>query len=86
MHGYVFIFASYREDTTQTGHILGPSQHLSKQAAPERDLSPVASTIIRLIMHAALVWSSVCVMVGITLVLTLGILFSLILGGCKCHI
>ena len=43
----------YTEDTTQTGHVLGPAQHLSKQATPERDLSPVACTIIRLIMHAA---------------------------------
>ena len=59
---YIFI---YREDTTQTGHLLGPAQHLSKQATPERDLSPVACTIIRLIMHAALVWSSVCVKVRI---------------------
>ena len=67
----VDVFVPYREDTTQTGHILGPVQHLSKQATPERDLSPVACTIIRLIMHATLVWSSVCVKVGIVLVLTL---------------
>ena len=53
----------YREDTTQTGHVLGPAQHLSKQATPERDLSPVACTIIRLIIHAALTWGSVCVTV-----------------------
>ena len=50
----------YREDTTQTGHVLGPAQHLSKQATPERWLSPVACTIIRLIIHAALAWGSVC--------------------------
>ena len=58
---------TYREDTTQTGHVLGPAQHLSKQATPERDLSPVACTIIRLIMHAALVWSSVCITVRINI-------------------
>lgn len=55
----------YREDTTQTGHLLGSAQHLSKQATPERDLSPVACTITRLIMHAALIWGSVCIMVRI---------------------
>ena len=54
-----------REDTTQTGHLLGPVCHLSKQATPERDLSPVACTITRLIMHAALMWNSVCVTVRI---------------------
>ena len=59
----VCVCVSYREDTTQTGHLLGPAQHLSKQATPERDLSPVACTITRLIMHAALVWSSVCITV-----------------------
>ena len=60
MHDFI-----YREDTTQTGHLLGPAQHLSKQATPERDLSPVACTIIRLIIHAALVWSTICIMVRI---------------------
>ena len=58
-----------REDTTQTGHLLGPAQHLSKQATPERDLSPVACTIIRLIMHAALVWGTACVTVRIYILL-----------------
>lgn len=58
--GYMSCFI-YREDTTQTGHLLGPAQHLIEQATPERDLSPVACTIIRLIMHAALLWSSVYV-------------------------
>ena len=66
---YLFVMTTYsfiyREDTTQTGHLLGPAQHLSKQATPERDLSPVACTIIRLIIHAALVWGSVCVKVRI---------------------
>ena len=66
-------FVPYREDTTQTGHILGQAQHLSKQATPERDLFPVACTVIRLIMHATLVWSSVCVKVRTILILTLGI-------------
>ena len=66
-------FVPYREDTTQTGHILGQAQHLSKQATPERDLSLVACTVIRLIMHATLVWSSVCVKVRTILILTLGI-------------
>lgn len=53
-----------REDTTQTGHILGPAQHVGKQAIPERDLSSVACTIIRLIVHAALVWGTACVKVS----------------------
>ncbi|XP_065899490.1 E3 ubiquitin-protein ligase rnf213-alpha-like isoform X3 [Dysidea avara] len=57
-------FEYKREDTTQTGHLLGPVDHLSKQATPERDLSPVTCTITRLIMHAALTWSSVCVADG----------------------
>ena len=54
---------AYRVDTTQTGYLLGHAQHLSDQATPERDLPPVACTIIRLILHATLVWSSVCVKV-----------------------
>ena len=66
----VLLCVPYREDATQTGHILGPAQHLSKQATPERDLSPVACTIIRLIMHATLVWSSVCVQVKIIITLS----------------
>ena len=60
----------YREDTTQTGHLLGPAQHLTKQATPERDLSPVACTIMRLIMHAALIWGSVCVRIKTVEMLT----------------
>lgn len=56
-----------REDTTQTGHLLGPACDLSKQATPERDLLPVACTITRLIMHAALTWSSICVTVRVHL-------------------
>ena len=59
------VYVVYREDSTQTGHLLGPAQNLSKQATPERDLSPVVCTIIRLIIHAALVWGTVCVAVRI---------------------
>ena len=70
---YAWLCVPCREDTTQTGHVLGPAQQLSKQATPERDLSPVACTIIRLIMHATLVWSSVCVKVR-TVIFTLDIL------------
>ena len=76
----------HREDTTETGHLLGPAQHLSKQATPERDLSPVACTIIRLIMHAALVWSSVCVEVKIVHSSFAFKLEFLTLGECKYHV
>ena len=69
MHSYIFLCTfNFSEDTTQTGHLLGPAQHLSKQATPERNLSPVACTVTRLIMHAALLWSSVCVPVRIIII------------------
>ena len=79
-----FIFHANREDATQTGHILGPAQHLSKQATPERDLSPVACTIMRLIIHATLVWNSVCVAVRTNNYLLLQyLLWFIILGEFK---
>ena len=62
------MFRANREDATQTGHLLGSAQNLSKQPTPERDLSSAACTIIRLIMHATLVWSSVCVRVRASLI------------------
>ena len=65
----VYVHVSYRKDTTQTGHLLGPAQYLIEQATPERDLSPVACTIIRLIIHAALLWSSVYVEVSVVIFL-----------------
>lgn len=67
LYCYHYLCIAYREDTTQTGHLLGPAQHLSKQATPERDLSPVACTILRLITHATLIWSSVFVTVRINI-------------------
>lgn len=56
----LILLCTFREDSTQTGHSLGHSSHLSKQATPQRDLSPGVCTVIRLIMHAILTWSSVC--------------------------
>lgn len=71
----LYVYVGCREDTTQTGHLLGPVQYLSKQAMPERELSPVACTITRSILHAVLVWSSVCVPVRIIVTMYIRPLF-----------
>ena len=68
MHNCSLCMFICSKDITQTGHLLGPAQHLSKQATPERHLSPVACTITRLIMHAAFLWSSVCVQVRVIII------------------
>ncbi|XP_062507501.1 E3 ubiquitin-protein ligase rnf213-alpha-like isoform X2 [Corticium candelabrum] len=44
-------------DTTQTGHILGPANQRA-HAAPERSLSLSGYALVRLLLHAALMWAS----------------------------
>jgi hypothetical protein len=45
-------------DTTQTGHVLGSARHRSDNPTPERDLSPSACSLLRLLLHSALLWAS----------------------------
>ncbi|XP_070580814.1 E3 ubiquitin-protein ligase rnf213-alpha-like isoform X2 [Ptychodera flava] len=43
-------------DTTQTGHILGaPDRRHNEIPVPERQMPPVATAIVRLLMHAAMI-------------------------------
>jgi hypothetical protein len=44
--------------STQKGHVLGLATRRSQEATPERDLSPPACALIRLLMHGVLVWAS----------------------------
>ncbi|XP_053426621.1 E3 ubiquitin-protein ligase RNF213 isoform X2 [Nycticebus coucang] len=41
-------------DTTQTGHVLGDAQHRGVAVVPDRELSPVVFTLIRLLTHLAM--------------------------------
>ncbi|XP_070580810.1 E3 ubiquitin-protein ligase rnf213-alpha-like [Ptychodera flava] len=48
-----------KEDTTQTGHILGPPENRQdEKAVPEREMSATANAIIRLLTHAAMLGGS----------------------------
>ncbi len=48
----------HRNDTTQTGHCLGPPELRSNVPAPERALSPASCCIMRILMHSCLLWTS----------------------------
>ena len=45
-----------RNARPQTGYILGVAT--VSPAIPERSLSPAASTIIKILMHSGLIWTS----------------------------
>ncbi|XP_065826351.1 E3 ubiquitin-protein ligase RNF213-like isoform X2 [Oscarella lobularis] len=45
-------------DTTETGHILGQAEARSDNVAPERGLSSACCALIRVLMHASLMWGS----------------------------
>ncbi|XP_062071742.1 E3 ubiquitin-protein ligase RNF213 isoform X3 [Lepus europaeus] len=45
-------------DRTQTGHVLGDPQNRGTAVAPDRELSPVAFVLIRLLTHLALLWGA----------------------------
>ncbi|XP_069916285.1 E3 ubiquitin-protein ligase RNF213 isoform X2 [Oryctolagus cuniculus] len=45
-------------DRTQTGHVLGDPQNRGLAVAPDRELSPVAFVLIRLLTHLALLWGA----------------------------
>ena len=47
-----------RGDQTQVGHILGSPDKRSLLPEPERGLSPSGCALLRLLLHAVLVWSS----------------------------
>ena len=47
-----------RGDQTQIGHILGNPDKRSLLPEPERGLSPSGCALLRLLLHAVLVWSS----------------------------
>ncbi|XP_077981890.1 E3 ubiquitin-protein ligase RNF213-like [Glandiceps talaboti] len=46
--------AARNEDTSQTGHILGDPLKRKRTAETERNMSPLATAIVRIICHAAL--------------------------------
>ncbi|XP_065845272.1 E3 ubiquitin-protein ligase rnf213-alpha-like isoform X2 [Oscarella lobularis] len=46
------------DDATEKGHVLGEADARPDLVAPERDLSSPSCAIIRLLMHAALMWAS----------------------------
>ncbi|XP_065826355.1 E3 ubiquitin-protein ligase RNF213-like isoform X3 [Oscarella lobularis] len=45
-------------DITETGHILGQADARSDNVAPERGLSSACCALIRVLMHASLMWGS----------------------------
>lgn len=47
-----------RRDQTQVGHVLGSPDKRSMLPEPERGLSPSGCALLRLLLHAVLVWSS----------------------------
>ena len=47
-----------RGDKTQVGHVLGSPEKRSMLPEPERSLSPSGCALLRLLLHAVLVWSS----------------------------
>ena len=50
-----FIYYSYCRDFCETGYILGMPNVKTAEAVPQRALSPVACTVMRLLLHAALI-------------------------------
>lgn len=44
-----------REDRTKTGHALGEPGSRSTNAEPQRDMSPIVCSFLRIIMHSAMV-------------------------------
>ena len=51
-------FLCFRGDATHTGHVLGPAVKRSVLPEPERSLPPSGCALLRLLLHAVLVWSS----------------------------
>ena len=52
---YWSFFLCCRVDRTSTGHVLGDPLSRPKVCAPERNLSPVVVSVLRLLMHSAMV-------------------------------
>ena len=48
----------FRGDATHTGHVLGPPVKRSALPEPERSLPSSGCALLRLLLHAVLVWSS----------------------------
>ncbi|XP_022803330.1 E3 ubiquitin-protein ligase rnf213-alpha-like isoform X2 [Stylophora pistillata] len=46
---------SIREDRTKTGHALGEPGSRSTHAEPQRDMPPIVCSLLRIIMHSAMV-------------------------------
>ena len=44
-----------RQDRTKTGHALGDPGSRPTVAEPQRNLSPILCSLVRIVMHAALV-------------------------------
>ena len=46
--------SDFRTDATQTGHILGAAAQRSRQAVPERKMSPATVAVLRFLLHGAM--------------------------------
>ena len=44
-----------RRDRTKTGHALGEPASRPTHAEPQRDMSPIVCSVLRIIMHSAMV-------------------------------
>ncbi len=52
------LFIHCREDRTQMGYVLETPKKRGFAPILERNLSPAASAIMRVLMHCALLWAS----------------------------
>ena len=52
---FVYIYLrNYREDRSSTGHILGRAQLQPPKITPQRNLNPMSCSVLRCLMHAAM--------------------------------
>lgn len=58
LHVDCYCYLYYRADLTEHGYCLGLPVNRPSTALPERSLTPVACTIIRVFLHCTLIWSS----------------------------
>ena len=48
-------FKLFRADRTKTGHALGPPDSRPTTPEPQRNLAPIICSLLRIIMHSAMV-------------------------------
>lgn len=55
---FLLVHSRDNSDRTQTGHVLGDPQHREATTVPDRELSPAAFILIRLLTHLAMLWGA----------------------------